>query len=126
MSSPTPNPDDHSDLRDALRRDAARIQEPPFDAALHHATMRRIRSLSGEPAPRFAFRWITTLAASAALLVITAIFAHHQPARPRPDVAAAIASSQNAIAQLSLEPTPPLPAWISPTASLLDEPRIPE
>ncbi len=46
MNTPRPESDD-TILQAALRRDAARAQqEPPFDAALHHATMRRIRALA--------------------------------------------------------------------------------
>ena len=45
MNTPTPDPDAHSALREALQRDAARVSEPPFDAALHYATVRRIRAL---------------------------------------------------------------------------------
>ena len=49
MNTPEPN-DDQTALREALQRDAAGLSEPNFDAALHHATMRRIRALS-EPGP---------------------------------------------------------------------------
>lgn len=41
------NPDEHRAVREALQRDARRTRQlPPFDAALHDATMRRIRALS--------------------------------------------------------------------------------
>ena len=126
MNAPTPHPDDYPELREALRRDAARMHEPPFDAALHQATMRRIRALSNERGMRLPLRLIPALAAGVALLVIVMSFAHREPPPARPDVAAAIASSQNAIARLSLESDSPLPTWISPTASLLDEPRYPK
>jgi len=43
-----------------------------------------------------------------------------------PDIAAVITSSQGAIARLSLDATSALPAWMSPTASLLESPRVPE
>jgi len=123
----TPNPDDHSELREALRRDAARMQEPPFDAALHHATIRRIRALSGDGGTRSGWRLIPTLAAGAALLlVLVVIFTRREPSRIQRDVAAAVASSENAIASLSVEPASLLPAWASPTASMLDQPRIPQ
>jgi hypothetical protein len=121
----TPNPDDHSELREALRRDAARLQEPPFDAALHHATIRRIRALTDAGATRSRLRLIPTLATGAALLlVIVVIFTRREPTPARPDVAAAISSTQKTIASLSVEPTASLPAWMSPTASLLEQPRL--
>ena len=52
MNAPDPHSDTHAALREALRRDAARIPEPPFDAALHHATVRRIRSLADRASAR--------------------------------------------------------------------------
>ena len=127
----TPHPDDHSELREALRRDAARMQEPPFDAALHHATIRRIRALAdtgSQQTLRAGLRLMPALAAGVALLLlmIVVIFTRREPARARPDIAAIISSTQGAIARLSIEPPSLFPAWASPTASLLDPPRIPE
>jgi hypothetical protein len=68
-----PLPDDQS-LRDALQRDAARISEQPFDAALHQATMRRIRALAANDSksPRGA-SWPALASATAALAVIIAV-----------------------------------------------------
>ena len=126
----TPNPDDHSELRDALRRDAARMQEPPFDAALHHATIRRIRALAdtgSEQKLRSGLRWMSALAAGVALLLVfVVIVTRREPSRPRPDIAAIISSTQSHLASLSIEPPSLFPAWASPTASLLDPLRIPE
>ncbi len=45
----TPTPDDTQPMRDALQRDAARVPEPAFDAALHYTTMRRVRALAETP-----------------------------------------------------------------------------
>ena len=130
MSTPTPNHDDHSELREALRRDAARMQEPAFDAALHHATIRRIRALAdtgSEQTWRSGLRLMPALAAGVALLlVIVVIFTRREPSRAHPDIAAIISSTQSHIARLSVEPPSLFPAWASPTASLLDPPRIPE
>ena len=123
----TPNHDDHSEMREALRRDAARMQEPPFDAALHHATIRRIRALADTGARRSGLRLMPALAAGVALLlVIAGIFTHREPSLARPDIAAIIASTQSATAQLSIEPPSLFPAWVSPTASLLEQPSIPQ
>jgi hypothetical protein len=123
----TPNPDDHSELREALRHDAARTQEPPFDAALHHATIRRIRALADTDATRSGLRLMPALAAGVALLLVfVVIFTRREPSRARPDIAAIISSTQSHIASLSVEPPSLFPAWASPTASLLDPPRIPQ
>jgi hypothetical protein len=119
----TPNHDDHSELREALRRDAARMQEPPFDAALHHATIRRIRALADTGATRSGLRLMPAFAAGVALLLgIVVIFTRREPSRP--DIAAIIASTQSRIASLSVEPPSLIPAWATPTASLLDPPSI--
>lgn len=130
MSTPTQNQDDHSELREAMRRDAARMQEPPFDASLHHATIRRIRALAdtgSQQKLRSRLRLMPALAAGVALLlVIVVIFTRREPARARPDIAAIISSTQSHIASLSIEPPSLFPVWASPTASLLDPPRIPE
>lgn len=126
MSTPTPNHDDHFELREALRRDAARMREPLFAAALHHATIRRIRALADTGATRSGLRLLPTLAAGVALLVIVVIFTRPEPSRVRPDVAAATSSTQNTIARLSIEPASSLPSWMSPTASLLDQPGFPQ
>lgn len=72
MSTPNPDPDNQSSLREALRRDAARVQEPPFDAALHYATMRRIRALS--PSPRPEWKWAFACAAVLMLGAITMLW----------------------------------------------------
>jgi len=68
---------------------------------------------------------LAAAAASLALVLTGTLFIHVKPTRPQPDVAAVISSAQNAIARLSIEPPSPFPAWASPTASLLDQPRIP-
>ena len=46
MITPNSNHDAHAILREILRSDAASVQKPPFNMALHYATMRRIRALS--------------------------------------------------------------------------------
>jgi len=70
-----------------------------------------------------------TLAAAAACLALVLAgtrFIHVPRTRSRPNVAAVISSTQNVIARLSLEPPSSFPAWTSPTASLLDQPRFPQ
>ena len=74
--------------------------------------------------PHF-WRWLAATAACAALVVLALFPSHRDASRARPDFAAAISSTQSAIARLSVEPASVLPAWISPTASLLDQPGFP-
>jgi hypothetical protein len=72
------------------------------------------------------WHWLAAATACAALLVFAILPRHRNPVRMRPDVAAACYSAQEAIARLSVEPTSSIPVWASPTASMLDQPRIPK
>ena len=72
------------------------------------------------------WRWLAAAAACAALVVFAMLPKPRDASRARPDIAAIISSTQSAIARLSIEPPSLFPAWASPTASLLDPPRIPE
>jgi hypothetical protein len=85
MSTPNPDPENEMPLREALLRDAARVGEPPFDAALHHAAMRRIRALSAEKQPRLVWRW--ALASAAAVLLLLGIVALRDTGPAAPAVA---------------------------------------
>lgn len=67
---------------------------------------------------------IAAAAACVTLVLIGRLLTHDKPSRARPDVVATISSTHRDIARLSVEPASPLPAWMSPTASLLDPPRI--
>lgn len=78
MSTLNPDPENQASLREALRRDAARFKEPPFDAALHHATLRRIRALSASPRPEW--KWAFACAAVLAFVGIVTLW----PVRPSP------------------------------------------
>ena len=71
------------------------------------------------------WRWAAAAAAIAALVVFAMLPRVPKPLRIGPDGAAAITSSQNAIARLAFDTTSALPAWMSPTASLLESPTIP-
>lgn len=132
MNSPAPSDDQHAAMREALRRDAARIQEPPFDVALHRSTMRRIRTFAGA-SPQPWIRWWKPMVAGLAVLVVIALGIglwfprDSQRVAPRTtpprDFAAVLASVQTAVASLSVDTLSPTPAWMSPTASLLDPPR---
>ena len=80
---------------------------------------------AGSP-PRY-WRWAAAAAAAFAALVVFAMLPRvPKPLRTGQDVAAAFTSSQGAVARLSFDTTTALPAWMSPTASLLEPPRVPE
>ena len=86
MNAPTP--DDSDPMRAALRRDAARVPEPAFDAALHYATMRRVRALSESGSARAGWRPRLAWAAVAVIVGLAALMAFSlprssPPARPR-------------------------------------------
>jgi anti-sigma factor RsiW len=72
------------------------------------------------------WRWAAAAAAIAALTVFAMLPKVPKPLRTGQDVAAAIAASQGAIARLSFDTTSALPAWMSPTASLLEPPTVPQ
>ena len=136
MNTPPSNHEDHDSLSAALRRDAARVQEPPFDPALHHATLRRIRAMGGPEDARWSRRWRLPFAGVAALAVLALCLglripralqhtAQQAASQPQPDFAAVLASTQAAVASLSSRASSPLPLWMSPTAALLDPPYLP-
>ena len=136
MKTPAPDHDEHDPLSAALRRDAARVQEPPFDPALHHATLRRIRAMADQGAAKWSWWWKPALAGVAALAVLALGIglwiphasqntAQHATPPPQPDFAALLASTRTAVASLSADASSPLPAWMSPTAALLDPPQLP-
>ena len=71
-------------------------------------------------------RWFATAAACTAVLLLALLPGHRDPSQTCPDAAAACSSAQEAIARLSVEPPSSFPAWVSPTASMLDQPSIPK
>ncbi len=136
MKTPTPNNEEHDPLSAALRRDAAQIQEPPFDPALHHATLRHIRAMADSGTARWSGSWRPALAGVAALAVLALGIglrlprasqntAHYATSPPPPDFDQMLASTRTAVASLSDDASSPLPAWMSPTASLLNAPYRP-
>jgi hypothetical protein len=72
------------------------------------------------------WRWVAAAAACVVLAMLVMPPRHRDPPRPLSDFAATISSAQSAIARLSFEPDTSLPTWMSPTASLLDQPRLPQ
>ena len=135
MKTPAQNNEEPDPLPAALRRDAARVQEPPFDPALHHATLRRVRAMADSGTARWSGWWRPVIAGVAALAVLALCIgpwlprasqntAHHAPPL-QPDFAGMLAATRTAVASLSADASSPLPAWMSPTASLLDPPYRP-
>jgi len=98
-----PMPDDDQPMREALQRDAARVPEPPFDSALHHATMRRIRALETRESTKPWFVSWPALAGAAAVLAATIIVLWIPRASPHgaaPVVATAASAIPSAPASL--------------------------
>jgi hypothetical protein len=147
MKTP-PNHQDHDPLSEALRRDAARVQDPPFDPVQHQAMLRRIHAMEGSGHTRWWRKPVLTGAAIAVVALcigwwlprashlteqpVTALTTtarhtapQHTAPAPRPDFTAVLASTQRAVDHLSSAASSPLPAWISPTAALLDPPYLP-
>jgi hypothetical protein len=77
-----------------------------------------------DPSSRRHWRWLAATAACAALVLSLVLPKHRQSRRAQPDIAAALSSSQSAVARLSVDPPSLFPAWASPTASLLEQPRL--
>jgi hypothetical protein len=115
------NAPEHEEIAAALRRDAARIVEPEFDPALHHVVSRHLHS-SRERAGgwRAPFWQPFALAGALGLAVVLAVWHPRSTPRSQPaprDFSAVLAAVQHLAPE---DPPSPLPAWISPTASLLD------
>jgi anti-sigma factor RsiW len=68
------------------------------------------------------WQWLAPVAACAALVAVAVLSEHRAAVPPPPDLAAATSSARSAIAHLRPQVPSPLPAWMSPTASLLPEP----
>jgi len=94
MSNPTDNPDDHdpAGISGALRRDARRIGDMPFDMALQRETMARIREMNEAGRSRFKFGIAPTLAmgAAAAAVAVLLSFLLFKPS-PRREAAPIVA-----------------------------------
>jgi len=77
--------------------------------------------------PPHSWRWTVAAAAALAVLVAFGMLPRvPKPLRTGHDLTAAITSAQGAIARLAFDTSSGLPAWMSPTASLLEPPRFPE
>ena len=79
---------------------------------------------SARSSPHY-WRWLAATAACAALVMFAVLPRHRNSSRALSGLAATISSAQKAIARLSVEVPSSLPAWMSPTASMLDQPRFP-
>ena len=107
-----------------------------LDAAAEAATITqsetaRMATLPRSPARPSShnWRWIVAAVATATcvvLLTIAMLASHRNPSLTPPDVAAACSQTQESIARISVELPSVLPAWASPTASMLEQPPIPQ
>ena len=105
MNNPTHNPDDHDpvDVSGALRRDAQRIGEAPFDMALQRETMARIRGMNEGGWSWFKFRIAPALALGAAAMVVAVLLISflfkplpHREAPPVAEVTAPVEAAPRA------------------------------
>ena len=71
------------------------------------------------------WRWLAVTAACAAVVGFVMLIERRDTPRARPDISAVTAATRTAISQLRADMPPALPAWMSPTASLLDQPDFP-
>jgi anti-sigma factor RsiW len=96
-------------------------------AAIPEDGIGRITTITRPPArpSRHYWRWLAATAAGAALAMFALRLSHRNPSPTSPDFAATISSTKNAIARLSVDTASSLPAWMSPTASLLEPPGFP-
>jgi hypothetical protein len=79
-----------------------------------------------QPSPHY-WRWFAAAAAvCVAAVMVDLLLGQHRSVRSRPDVAAACSLTQEAIARLAVKPPPAIPAWTSPTDSLLEQPPVPK
>ncbi|MEI7728861.1 MAG: hypothetical protein WCO56_04785 [Verrucomicrobiota bacterium] len=81
--------------------------------------------LLARPAPPY-WRWLAATAACVAFVMLVLLPRQRGASREHADIAATIVSTQNTIARLSVETASTLPAWMSPTASLLNQPDFPQ
>jgi hypothetical protein len=68
------------------------------------------------------WRRVAVTAGGAALVMLLLLPRHPDSSRERAIIAATISATQNAVARFSVETTSSLPAWMSPSASLLEPP----
>jgi hypothetical protein len=80
---------------------------------------------SDRPSPHY-WRWLAATAACAALLILALVPGHRHSSGLAPNAAAEISSIQNTIAQISIAPDSSIPAWMSPTDSMLDPAKTPK
>jgi len=71
------------------------------------------------------WRWFAVAAAACvAAVMVERLVGLRQAARARSDIAAACSLTQEAITRLAVKPPPAIPAWVSPTDLLLEEPPV--
>jgi hypothetical protein len=94
------------------------------DATGRHATVAFPR-----PRARLAphsWHWLAATAACAAVVIVVVLSQRRDTPRAQPDLAVVTAATHTAISQFRADVPPDLPAWMSPTASLLDQPAFPK
>lgn len=111
---------DYLNLDEALGAAAEAALLPEDDAGDTPQPRRSARSR------RHYWRWLAGAAACAALAAAATLVGRRPLEQTNSDVDAACASIQEAVTRLSIEQPAAFPSWTSPTASVLDQPRLPK
>lgn len=116
-----------TELQNALKADA-RLRALFLDYANLDAALGALADAAESPRARHA-RWLAwrplAAAAACATLLAGARFYLRPASRSQPDIAAAFASAEEAIAHLPGPRPAPLPEWMSPTAGMLRPAELP-
>jgi anti-sigma factor RsiW len=99
-------------------------------ATIPESETARIATSPRSPAqslPRYWY-WLAAAATATCVVLVTILVLpiHRNATLTPPDVAAACSQTQESIARISVELPSVFPAWASPTASMLEQPPIPQ
>jgi anti-sigma factor RsiW len=107
---------DYMNLNAALSAMAIAVHGDAKPTTLLHSTRRWSSSY---------WRWFASAAACLALVLIGVLSETRDAVRAHPGIGAVTVSARTSISQLRADLPRPLPLWMSPTASLLNEPAYP-
>src|SRR4029079_8424276 len=121
-----------AELRDLLHNDPESLDAYLRFTDLHitlatraeHATKDRLVAMNSTATRPRLKHWLILATTCAALVLIGVFVSRHKTQQPQPDLSATITSTEKAIAQMPAPSFSPLPSWMSPTASMLDQPGL--